>query len=193
MVRNTIIGAGLILALAACSDEKGAPDGAAPLEERPAPAPDERREALSKPPVMLDMRVPEANPRRGRILFIVDGCVICHQVNGVGGTAAPRLDANVAEQAVDPLEFSARIWRGARAMTALQEQELGYVIELNGQDIADLAAFIASEDERALLTLSSVSQEMRSWFIDKPYWKDEVWDDYLEQGERIPFGEGNME
>lgn len=173
----TLLGA----CLAACSP--GGDTGAASDE-----AADPVRAALSLPPVIRPVTAVEANPRRGRILFITDGCVICHQVNGVGGLAGPSLDAAAAEDSVDPLAFSARIWRGARAMTALQAMELGYVIDLDGQDIADLAAFVASPDERPLLTLDSVSREMRTWFINEPYWIEEDWDEYRERGETIPLG-----
>lgn len=170
----TLLAAGL----AACS-QRG--DGNASGGE----AVDPIREALSRPPVIRPVQTVEANPRRGRILFIADGCVVCHQVNGVGGRAGPALDIESADT-VDPLAFSARIWRGARAMTALQAMELGYVIDLDGQDLADLAAFVASPDERPLLTLESVSHEMRKWFINEPYWIEEDWDEYRERGEAIP-------
>lgn len=147
------------------------------------------RTALSLPPVIRPVAAVDANPRRGRILFIADGCVICHQVNGVGGLAGPALDQDTPEDTVDPLAFSARIWRGARAMTALQAMELGYVIDLDGQDLADLAAFVASRDERPLLTLDSVSREMRTWFINEPYWIEDDWSEYRERGEAIPLDE----
>jgi mono/diheme cytochrome c family protein len=184
---------GLILALTlsalllGCERAEGPPDPApAALEEQVDYESDEIKAALAKPPVMLEVEMPEPNPRRGRILFITNGCVICHQVNSVGGSAGPRLDLAEPTTTVDPLEFSARIWRGARAMTALQSIELGYVIELEGEDIADIAAFVASKDERGLLTLDSVSTEMRDWFINEPYWIDDEWDEYLEKGEQIP-------
>lgn len=179
--------------LASCERGENSPaERAAPapaLAESEQYEPDRVHAALSKPPAALEVTIPEANARRGRILFITNGCVICHQVNGVGGSAGPTLDIAEPTTTVDPLEFSARIWRGARAMTALQAIELGYVIELDGQDIADIAAFIASKDERELLTLGSVSTEMRDWFINEPYWIDDEWDDYIERGEQIPLYE----
>ncbi|MHA7871017.1 MAG: c-type cytochrome, partial [Hyphococcus sp.] len=70
------------------------------------------------------------DPVKGRALFIDKGCVICHAVNGVGGKAAPALDAPVGDGPVDPLEFAARMWRGAPAMIELQSIELGYAIYL---------------------------------------------------------------
>ncbi|WP_428408137.1 c-type cytochrome [Hyphococcus sp.] len=149
-------------------------------------APNEVREALSKPPVEISVETPEVNARRGRLQFITRGCVICHQVNGVGGRAAPDLSAMSHSDRINPLDFSARMWRGAPAMTALQAVELGYVIDLDAQDIADLAAFAASPEEQKLLTLESVPAEMRDWFIDVPHWSSEDWTEYLQRGERIP-------
>jgi mono/diheme cytochrome c family protein len=142
---------------------------------------------LAQPPVAIDLVMPEANARRGRILFIADGCVICHQVNGVGGTAAPALDIMRDDHRVDPLAFAARMWDGAEAMTALQMMQRGYVITLDGQDIADLAAFAASPEERALLTDASVTDEMRSWFLSEPYWTQGEWTDFLETADPYPF------
>lgn len=174
--------ASLLAAVAAACGAK--PDAPAALEENYEPT--AREAALSEPPVPVAAATPTMNARRGRILFIANGCVICHQVNGVGGKAAPDLSAVAAATIVNPLEFSARMWRGAPAMTALQAIELGYVIDLGAQDIADLAAFAASLDEQRLLTLDSVGADMRTWFLDEPHWKSGEWSEYLKRGEQIP-------
>jgi mono/diheme cytochrome c family protein len=173
--------------LFACSRESSAPpaDAAAP-EESGKFTPTEEQAALAQPPAPLDVQTPELNARRGRILFITNGCVICHQVNGVGGKAAPDLSTTAPPTAVNPLEFSARIWRGAPAMTALQAIELGYVINLDAQDLADLAAFVASPEEQKLLTRNSVSQEMQGWFLDEPHWKSGDWAEYIKRGDHMP-------
>ena len=134
--------------------------------------------------------MPEMNARRGRLLFVSKGCVICHAVNGVGGKAAPDLSAQIAPAGVNPLDFSARMWRGAAAMTALQQIELGYVINLDARDIADLAAFSANPAEQALLTPDSVSEDMRSWFLDAPHWRSDEWEEFRGRGEQIPFDDG---
>ena len=181
---------------AACSpgDEGAAPaaqDALPALEETAGAPADPVREALAAPPAAFEVDMPQMNARRGRILFVTNGCVICHQVNGVGGRAAPDLSASphaegAGPAAVNPLAFSARIWRGAPAMTALQAIELGYVIDLDAQDLADLAAFAASPQEQALLTLSSTPEGMRDWFLDEPHWRSDDWTSYLQRGERIP-------
>lgn len=179
------------LALAACEREE-ARETAAPSEEAYAPGAVEQ--ALAEPPVALSVETPEPNARRGRILFVTRACVICHEVNGVGGRAAPSLQARPSQTSVNPLAFSARMWDGAVAMAALQSAELGYVIDLDAQDIADLAAFASSSDEQKLLTLESVPADLRDWFINERYWENEDWADYLARGGRIPkVEEGDVE
>ncbi len=179
-----------VLAISSCSKEREAArdGGPAAAAEQEAPfQPNAVAEARARPPMVVPVNLPKMNARRGRILFATKGCVICHQANGVGGTAAPRLDAAAEGQiSVNPLEFSARMWRGAAAMTALQETELGYVIELDAQDIADLAAFAASPEEQSLLTLDSVPEPLRDWFINAPYWQGGEWSEYRSRGERLP-------
>lgn len=175
-------------ALASCGKERAAdaPQSVSPSAAEPAYEPTARDIALSQPPKPVFASTPEMNARRGRILFISNGCVICHRVNGVGGLAAPDLTATSTPEEVNPLEFSARMWRGAPAMSALQTIELGYVIDLSAQNIADLAAFAASPDEQSLLTVDSVSKEMRTWFVNERYWATGQWDEYRKRGDRIP-------
>jgi cytochrome c len=141
---------------------------------------------LAQAPQQIKVVLPEANARRGSILFTVKGCVICHQVNGVGGKAAPDLTSYRDAESVNPLLFSARMWRGASAMTQLQSIELGYTIELDDQDIADLAAFASSSSEQELFTIDSVGKEMQSWFLDERYWVTGDWDEYANRESRIP-------
>jgi mono/diheme cytochrome c family protein len=185
------------LALGACArkaaDDSATADNAAepaPIAGENAYQPDAATEALTHPPATVPAEMQEMNARRGRILFTTLGCVICHQVNGVGGAAAAKLDAAPGDVA-NPIEFSARIWRGAPAMTALQEMELGYVIELEAQDIADLAAFVASPEEQKLMTYESVPDPLREWFINTPYWKEGDWEEFRANGERIPMDDPN--
>ncbi|MEH6647827.1 c-type cytochrome [Sulfitobacter sp.] len=35
------------------------------------------------------LMMPEMNAEEGRRLFVSKGCVVCHSINGVGGTDAP--------------------------------------------------------------------------------------------------------
>lgn len=122
------------------------------------------------------------DPAVGRALFIEKGCVICHAVNGVGGKAAPPLDAAIGDGAADPLEFAARMWRGAPAMIELQSVELGYTIYLTADEIANLAAFSADREAQRHLTPDSLPESLANSLLDERFWEMEDWDDYLSRG-----------
>jgi mono/diheme cytochrome c family protein len=179
-----LVAAGVVVGCGRNKEAEAEPEAVALSEEPIAPTPAEV--ALAEPPAPIAAEAIELNSRRGRILFIAKGCVICHQVNGVGGKAAPDLSTTAAGVAINPLDFSARMWRGASAMTALQAAELGYVIDLDAEDIADLAAFAGGADEQGLLTLDQVGVEMRKWFLDEPYWRAGDWSAVRDRGEKIP-------
>ena len=55
----------------------------------------------------------------------------------------------------------ARMWRGAAAMTTMQEEELGDVISLTGQELADLVAFAHDAEEQEKLTQSQIPEQFR--------------------------------
>jgi hypothetical protein len=79
-------------------------------------------------------------------------------VNGVGGDLGPSLDAAEMPRPMNAFDFTARMWRGAQAMTALQEDLLGEVISLDGQDLADLVAFAHDAEEQAKLTADQITE-----------------------------------
>ncbi|HEX9770388.1 MAG TPA: c-type cytochrome [Kiloniellales bacterium] len=106
---------------------------------------------------------------RGRDLFTGKGCVVCHAINGVGGKAAPALDADPLEPELDVFEFAARMWRGAPTMIVLQEMELGYQIELTGRELADLARFINDAEAQRSFTENDVPELIRDWMVDEVY------------------------
>jgi mono/diheme cytochrome c family protein len=131
----------------------------------------------------------------GRALFVQKGCVICHSVNGTGGKAAPPLDVADPLVRADPLDFSARMWRGAPAMVEFQSVELGYVIDLSADDIAHLAAFNASRAEQALFDSAQIPGPMRDSLLDERFWEYEDWTDFFKSGQEeydpaAPEGEG---
>lgn len=128
-----------------------------------------------------------ANAENGRALFVSKGCVICHSVNGVGGKAAPSLDAPVGAPAIDPLEFAARMWRGAPAMIELQSIELGYTIYLTADEIGDLAAFHANREAQAKLSVDALPENIRNGLLDERFWEMEDWDDFLRSGQEGDF------
>lgn len=130
----------------------------------------------------LDLVRRELDSQAGRGLFIEKGCVICHAVNGVGGKAAPPLDAQIGTPPVDPLDFSSRMWRGAPAMIELQSVELGYTIYLTADEIANLAAFAADREEQKKLSIDQVPEPMRASFLDEQFWEAEDWTEFMRAG-----------
>ncbi len=129
----------------------------------------------------------ELDPISGRMLFVEKGCVICHAVNGVGGKAAPALDAEIGAPDVDPLDFAARMWLGAPAMIELQSIELGYTIYLTADDMANLAAFAADRDAQKSLTVDALPETIRAGLLDERFWELEDWDDFLRNGQEGEF------
>lgn len=137
----------------------------------------------------LDVVFRDVDSANGRALFVDKGCVICHAVNGVGGKAAPALDAEIGAPAIDPLDFAARMWRGAPAMIELQSIELGYTIYLTADEIADIAAFAGDIAEQKALDLESVPETLRNGFLDEQFWEVEDWDGFLRSGQEEAGGE----
>lgn len=105
--------------------------------------------------------MPAMNPVRGRKLFLETGCIACHSINGIGGDLGPSLNAGDMPSPMNAFEFAARMWRGAAAMTVLQEEELGGVINLTGQDLADLIAFAHDDAEQKNVTEAQVPERFR--------------------------------
>lgn len=87
--------------------------------------------------------LPPMDPVRGKELFATKGCVVCHAINGVGGTDAPDISADTMSPRMNPFDFVAKMWNHAQGMVAMQEDELGGQITFkNGQEIADIIAFL---------------------------------------------------
>jgi len=126
-----------------------------------AMSPEERERVID---AMLDigLGVPPLDSHRGRELFLEKGCIVCHQVNGVGGEVGPPLDAADMPSPMNAFEFAARMWRGAGAMIEMQQELFGDQIELSGQDLADLVAFAHDVSEQREITAESVPEKFRS-------------------------------
>ena len=111
----------------------------------------------------VGIALPPMSSERGRMIFLEKGCIACHSVNGVGGEVGPAFDAAQMPDPMNAFEFAARMWRGANAMIAMQEDEqFGGQIELSGQDLADLVAFAHDNDEQAELTAEQVPEKYRA-------------------------------
>jgi len=128
--------------------------------------------------------MPSYNPSRGRLLFARKGCMVCHSVNGVGGEDAPPLDAATMPLPMNPFDFAAKMWRGADAMIYLQREELGEQIELNGEELADIVAFIHDEEEQQIFSMDDVPASIRNLML---HMDDESLDhEEHEEGEHDP-------
>lgn len=93
-------------------------------------------------PVAPGLVLPSMDPKNGKRLFASKGCVVCHQINGIGGTDAASLSAKTMAPVMNPFDFFAKMWLGAEPMIAMQRDELGHQIEFTGQDLADIVAFV---------------------------------------------------
>lgn len=111
--------------------------------------------------VATGLVLPLMDSARGRELFATTGCIVCHSINGVGGFDAPMLDAEFMDQPMNPFDFAANMWRGAETMVRMQREELGYVIQISGQDLADIIAFVHDPAEQALLSEDDIPDEIR--------------------------------
>ncbi len=124
--------------------------------------------ATAEPVSGSSMSIPIPDADRGRTLFVNKGCVVCHAINGVGGQVGPALDASEPAGVFDPVDFAARMWRGAVAMIELQSFEFGYQVELTGQEIADLAAFSENHALQQDFSDADIPDVIRGWRIDDP-------------------------
>ncbi len=99
-------------------------------------------------PMPSMMAMPMMSPERGMFLFAEKGCVTCHSVNGVGGHDATALDAHSMVRMMNPFEFTANMWRMAPAMIAAQEDAFGEQITFNGDELADIIAFVHDDAQQ---------------------------------------------
>lgn len=89
--------------------------------------------------------MPMMDPANGKKLFVDKGCIACHAINGVGGHDAPALDAHSMTGLMNPFDFAAKMWNHAPAMIAAQEGAFGEQVYFNGDEFADIVAFIHSD------------------------------------------------
>lgn len=111
--------------------------------------------------------LPILSPARGRMLFASKGCVVCHSINGVGGTDARPLDASTMAEPMNPFDFAARMWRGAPAMIALQNAELGRQIQFTGQELADIVAFAHDVPEQMKFTEADIPADIKELMMEE--------------------------
>jgi len=109
----------------------------------------------------IGLVVPPMNAHSGRELFVTKGCIVCHQINGVGGEIGPSLDAEDMPSPMNAYEFAARMWRGAEAMITMQRELFGDQIQLSGQELLDLVAFAHDAVEQKELTEDQIPENMK--------------------------------
>jgi cytochrome c551/c552 len=102
-----------------------------------------------------------ADAARGRQLFVAKGCVACHAINEIGGTTGPPLDVEFAPDEVDPLDFVARMWRGAEPMVMMQQSLFGEQLDFTGEELADIIAFAHDPEEQRRFSEADVPPAMR--------------------------------
>ena len=102
-----------------------------------------------------------ADAARGREVFVRKGCVACHAVNEIGGTTGPPLDVEFAPDEIDPLDFVARMWRGAEPMVMMQQSLFGEQLDFTGQELADIIAFAHDPEEQRRFSEADVPPAMR--------------------------------
>ncbi len=84
------------------------------------------------------------NSDRGRELFVSEGCIQCHKLNGQGGTAGPDL-GRIVDRGFTPAMLAGTMWNHAPQMWATMQERSLAPPPLSNQQAADLfAAFYAS-------------------------------------------------
>ncbi len=96
----------------------------------------------------------------GRKLFASKGCVVCHEVNGIGGEDGPSMSYGKYDTPVNAMEVAADLWEQASVMIPMQEDELGGQIELSPDELAAIIAFLASPVEQAKFVKADIPAEI---------------------------------
>lgn len=120
-----------------------------------------RAQAASSIPLTPGLALPAMNPEHGKELFVSKGCVVCHSVNGVGGTDAAPLDASTMKPLMSPFDFFAKMWNHSQPMVAMQQNELGRQVTFTGQEIADIVAFVHDADLQRTFTKKDIPADVR--------------------------------
>ena len=137
------------------AQEPGEPSASAPMQEH---------QMMENHMVSPDLMIPNMSATNGRKLFASKGCVVCHAVNGVGGTDAVPLDASTMIGMINPFDFVASMWRGARPMIDLQNEELGGQVEFTGRELGDIIAiaFVHHAEEQRKFSEADIPPDIKA-------------------------------
>ena len=168
MLKLTAAGAASLALLTGASasshHETPAAETPAQGETRPTP-PMTMHEGMIAP----GLTMPSMNAANGRKLFASKGCVVCHAINGVGGEDASTLDfSTMSAPMMNPFHFAARMWLGAEAMIVLQREELGGQIDLTGDELSDIIAFVHDQEEQKKFSENDIPPEIRELIAHGP-------------------------
>lgn len=114
-------------------------------------------------PVMVRLKLPKMDSRKGMFIFASKGCVTCHSINGVGGHNSARLDAHSMKPVMNPFEFVAKMWTMAPAMIAAQEEALGDQITFTGAEIANIIAFVHDDAQQHKFTEAMIPPNIKKF------------------------------
>jgi len=92
----------------------------------------------------------------GHKVFATKGCIVCHHMNGIGGTDGPDLSYGKYDTPVNAMEVASDLWEKADIMIPMQKSELGGQIILSPAELAGLVAFLGSPEEQAKFTKADI-------------------------------------
>lgn len=105
-----------------------------------------------------DLVIPPLDPRQGRRLFAERACVVCHTIGGVGGRGGGALGGRSRPETLDLLDFVAGMWRGGLPMLHSQRALFGAEVDLTGEEIGHLIAFLTDPGEQALFSEKDIPE-----------------------------------
>jgi mono/diheme cytochrome c family protein len=105
----------------------------------------------------------------GRRLFVEKGCVVCHQVGGVGGVIGPNLD--FLKQYGSPIFVATAMWNHGPAMAEAMQARGIKRPTFTGSELNDLTAYLKSaspaQTDEPLYVLPGDAETGRRLFVEK--------------------------
>lgn len=80
------------------------------------------------------------NPDAGKALFTDKGCIVCHQLGGVGGVIGPSLD--FLRRYASPIYLAAGLWNHAPEMLETMRAQRIEPPRFKGSELADLLSYL---------------------------------------------------